>query len=131
MKFSKWIGIAGVLLVFVAAFLPWIWIPSMNITVTGMQAQGTNFGKPALLNMLVSLVAAILFYAPTVMAKRANIFFCAFNLAWTIRNYIIVSTCRGGECPEKRFGLYLLIAASVIMIAAALFPDIKLKEEEA
>lgn len=130
MKFSKWIGILGVLLVFVAAFLPWIWVPSVNITVTGVHAAGTNFGKPALLNMLVSAIAAILFYVPTVMAKRANLFFCAFNAAWTIRNYIIVSTCRGGECPEKRFGLYLLIMASLIMIAAALFPDIKLKEEE-
>lgn len=129
MRFSKWVGIFGVLLVIIAAFQPWVWIPSMNITVTGLHATGTNFGKPAMLNLFVSAIAAILFYVPTVMAKRANLFFCAFNMAWTIRNYIIVSTCRGGECPQKQIGLYLLIAASVIMIIAALFPDIKLKEE--
>lgn len=130
MKNSKWIGVAGVVLLFVAAFQPWITVVSKEITITGMDTAGTNFGKPALMNLIVSGMAAILFLLPAVMAKRANLFFCAFNLAWCIRNFIIVSTCRAGECPEKRFGLYLLLAASVIITIASLLPDNKIKEQQ-
>ena len=128
MKYSKWIGLLGVALLVVAAYQPWVWIASKNITVYGMRATGTNFGRPALLNLFVGAFAAICFVMNSVMAKRINLFFCAFNVAWTIRNFIIVSTCRAGECPEKKLGLYLLIAASIIMMVAALLPDSKLKD---
>ena len=128
MKYSKWLGIGAVGLLIVAAFLPWIFVPSKNITISGLSAAGTNFGKPAMMNIIVSVVAALFFLVHSVMAKRANLFFCAFNMAWSIRNYIIVSTCRAGECPEKLIGLNLLMIASIIMVLAAMFPDVKLKE---
>ena len=130
MKYSKWIGLIGIALLVVAAYQPWAWIASKNITVSGMHASGTNFGRPALLNLFVSCFAAICFIVHSVLAKRANLFLCAFNVAWTIRNFIIVSMCRAGDCPEKKLGLYLLITASAIMMLAALFPDVKLKEEK-
>ena len=130
MKYSKWVGLLGVALLVVAAYQPWVWVASKNITISGMHATGTNFGRPALLNLIVSGFAATCFIMNSVMAKRANLFFCAFNLAWTVRNFIIVSICRGGECPEKKLGLYILLAASVIMMIAALLPDLKLKEEK-
>ena len=128
MKYSKWLGIFAVVLLIVAAFQPWIVVPSKNITISGLSTRGTNFGKPALLNVFLSCISVIFFLVQSVMAKRANLFFCAFNLAWSIRNFIIVSTCRAGECPEKQIGLYLLMTASVLMVVAALFPDVKLKE---
>lgn len=94
-----------------------------------MNTAGTNFGKPALMNLFMSGIAAILFLVPSLMAKRANLFFCAFNIAWGFRNFIIVSTCRAGECPEKQVGFYVYFLASVLMMLAAFLPDIKLKEE--
>ena len=129
MKNSKWVGILGVLMLYAAAYQPWITVLSRGITITGMNTTGTNFGKPALMNLIVSGIAAIFFLYSSVMAKRANLFFCAFNFAWCIRNFIIVSTCRAGECPEKRFGLYLLMISGFIIMIASLFPDIKLKPE--
>lgn len=129
MKYSKWYGLTGVLLVIIAAFQPWIVVASKNIVVTGLQTTGTNFGKPALLNVISAVIAAIFFVVPSVMAKRINLFFCSFNLAWSFRNFVILSTCRAGECPEKKFGLYLLVVASLLMIIAALLPDVKLKED--
>lgn len=130
MKYSKWIGVFGVALMFTAAFQPWIWIASKNITVSGMATPGTNFGKPALMNFYLSAIALICYLVPAVMAKRANLFFCAFNVAWCLRNFIIVGMCRAGECPEKRVGLYLYFASSIIMMLAAFLPDVKLKEPE-
>lgn len=127
MKNSKWVGIFGVVLLFTAAYQPWITVISKSITITGMNTQGTTFGKPALMNLITSGIATIFFLYSSVMAKRANLFFCAFNFAWCIRNFIIVSTCRAGECPEKRFGLYLLMISGFIIMMASLFPDLKIK----
>lgn len=130
MKYSKWLGVFSVVLLIIAAYQPWIIVPSKNLAISGLSTTGTNFGKPALLNVIISCICVVFFLAPFVMAKRANLFFCAFNLAWSIRNYIIVSTCRAGECPEKHIGLYLLMAASVLMVIAALVPDVKLRQRE-
>lgn len=129
MKYSKWVGIFGVVLLYIAAYQPWITVVSKNITITGMNTAGTNFGKPALMNLIVSGISAVFLLYSSVMAKRANIFFCAFNIAWGIRNYVLISMCRGGECPERKFGLYLLMLSAVIIMLASLFPDIKIKAE--
>lgn len=128
MKYSKWIGLLSVVLLVIACLLPWVEIVSRNIIVTGLRAEGTHFGKPGFMNLIMSGFAAIFFLIPTVGAKRANLFFCAFNLAWAIRNYIIVSTCHGGECPVQKIGLYLLMLAALLMVIAAMFPDMKLKD---
>lgn len=128
MKHSKWIGIFGVILLIIAAYQPWIYIVSKDFTISGMHTKGTNFGRPALMNIYMAALATIFYLVPTIMAKRANIFVCAFGLAWALRNFIIISTCRAGECPEKQYGLYLYCAATVIMMVAAFSPDLKLKE---
>ncbi len=130
MKYSKWLGLLAVALLVIAAFQPWVVVASKNITISGLHAEGTNFGRPALLNILISIIAAILFVLPVVTAKRANLFVCGLNFAWSMRNFIILSTCRAGECPEKKMGLYLLMIASALMVFAALFPDVKLKEKD-
>jgi len=130
MKYSKWIGILAVAVLIVASFQPWVYVVSKDLTITGLHTEGTNFGRPALLNIIMSCIAAVFFMVPRLMAKRANIFFCAFNLAWAFRNFLLISMCRGGECPQKQTGIYMLLIAAVIIMLAALFPDIKLKEEK-
>ena len=130
MKYSKWIGVLAFVMLVVVSYQPWVYIASKQITVTGLDATGTNFGKPALLSLVLGVIAVLLFLLPYMGAKRANLFFCALSLAWAIRNFIILSTCRQGDCPQKQAGLYLMLAASVIMLVACLFPDVKLKKAE-
>ena len=129
MKYSKWIGLFAVLLLIFASFQPWIAIPARQLTITGMDTTGTNFGKPALVNIIISAIAAIFFLVRPVMAKRANVFFCTLNIAWAVRNFILLSICRAGECPEKKISLYLVLIASVIMLVASLFPDVTIGPE--
>lgn len=128
MKYSKWIGFAGIILLIIACRMSWVVIISKNITVTGLEAAGTNYGKPGLMNIIMGCLAMVFFLLPKVWAKRANLFVCAFNAAWAVRNYILVSACYMGECPVKQTGLYLLLVASVVMLVAALFPRLELKE---
>ena len=122
MKYSKWIGVFGFVLLAVVAYQPWIYVASKQITVTGMHSAGTNFGRPALMNFFLGSIATVLFLLPYTTAKRANLFFCALNLAWSARNFVVLATCREGDCPDKQAGLYLMLIASILMLAASLFP---------
>ncbi len=131
MKYSTWIGLGAAITVLLVCYLPWVYVPSVKLEIAGMFASGKhNFGKPGLINIVCSTGAGILFLLPLVWAKRTNIFFCGFNVAWAIRNYIMLSRCYGGECPEKRIGLYLLVAAAALMLLMSFLPDMQIKEEK-
>jgi len=130
MRYMKWVGLFAVILLIVSCFLPWVIIPSKNIVVSGIDSTGTNFGKPGYTHFLLSFFFIIFHFIPRLWAKRSNLLVVALNIAWAIRNYFIISMCREGDCPEKQLGLWLVLLASVLILVAALFPDIKLKEEK-
>jgi len=126
----KWVGLVAVILLVVSCFLPWVSIISKNIVVSGIDSTGTNFGKPGYTHFVLSVFFIIFHFIPKLWAKRTNLLVVALNIAWAIRNYFIISMCREGECPEKQIGLWLVMFASVLMLIAALFPDVQLKEEK-
>ncbi|MGV3765841.1 MAG: hypothetical protein ACO1NW_06925 [Chitinophagaceae bacterium] len=130
MKYSTQTGILAALLMIVSVFLPWIYIASKDITVTGLYAEGTNYGKPAYMNLVFTVAAVAFFLIPRVWAKRFNPFLCAANLAWSIRNLLILNVCYAGECPELKLGIILAQVASAGMLIASLFPGMKLPEEK-
>jgi hypothetical protein len=99
-------------------------IASKNIVVSGVESTGTNFGKPGYTHFVLSFFFIIFHFIPRLWAKRSNLLVVALNIAWAIRNYFIISMCREGECPEKQIGLWLVLLASVLILVAALFPDI-------
>ena len=125
----KWIGLVAVILLVVSCFLPWVIIISKNIVVSGVDSTGTNFGKPGYTHFVLSFFFIIFHFIPKLWAKRVNLLIVALNIAWAIRNFFIISMCREGECPEKQIGLWLVMLASALMLVAALFPDVRLKEE--
>jgi len=127
MKYSQLIGIIAAIVVIVVCHFPWTFIESKNLTIYGMYAPDTNFGKPGLMNIIVSAFSIILFAVPRLWAKRTNLFVTMFNLAWSIRNYILVATCLMGECPVKKPALYLLVIFSVVMMLMAFSPKLTIK----
>jgi len=126
MRWMKWTGIAAALLLIISCFSTWVIITSKNIVISGVDATGTNFGKPGYFNLLMTFFFIVFTLIPRIWAKRVNLLVTAMNSAWAIRNYFIISACQGGDCPEKHTGLYLLLIASLLMLISSLFPDIKL-----
>lgn len=126
----KWFGLAAVLLLLVACFFPWVTIDSRDIIVSGINAKGTTFGKPGYSHLLLGTIFLIFHLLPFVWAKRANLIVASLNVAWAIRNYFVITTCRGGECPDKKLALYLVLIASVLMLIASLFPSVRMPEED-
>ena len=129
MKYSQQIGGVLALLIILTCFFPWSYIPSLDIVISGMQTTGTKFGKPGILHIFFSSVAFILFLIPRVWSKRTNIFVAAINLAWALKNFMLYSMCSAGDCQEKRFGIYLLLLFSLLMMIMVLLPKIKVKEK--
>lgn len=129
MRWMKWTGLAAASVLIFSCFSTWVIISSKNITVSGVDALGIGFGRPGYLHIFFSFFFILLAFIPKTWAKRSNLLVTAFNLAWAIRNYFMISACSGGECPDKHPGIYLVVAASVLMMIAALFPDIKLPEQ--
>ena len=128
MKHSQLIGIIAVFALIGICFMPWTFIASQSITVTGFSSAGTSFGKPGYLNVVLSVVCLIFFIIPKIWAKRTNVFIAAINLAWAFRNYLLLSSCLLGECPEKKTGLYLLLLAAGIIQVMALLPKMNIEE---
>jgi len=132
MKYSQHIGVLAVLALAVVAFLPWAYISDGNtaINVTGLHAEGTNFGKPALFSLILGFVCVIFFVIPKIWAKRTNVFVSVLVLAWSIKNYIIISACLAGNCPQKQVGLYLQVLFSFVVLLMTLLPKIAIPEEK-
>jgi hypothetical protein len=124
---SKHIGLVAGLLLIIACYMPWVLIHSRDLVITGMQAAGTSYGKPGLLHLIL-----LVFYFPFTLtnklwAKRMNLLVVALNLSWMLRNFLIIGICRGGECPDKQVGFYLVSVACFLMLLTALFPSVSKK----
>jgi len=130
MRLMKWIGFAAAVLLIVSCFFPWVIIESKNITISGIDATGTSYGKPGYFHLLMGFIFLLFNFIPRVWAKRSNLFVVAMNFAWALRNYFTITSCEGGNCPIKKTGIYMLLLASVLMLGAAVFPDIKLPGEK-
>jgi len=126
----KWIGPAAAVLLIYSCFSPWVFIESRHITVSGIDATGTNFGKPGYFHFVMVFFFLLFSFIRKVGAKRANLLVTALNLGWAIKNYFTITACMGGDCPVKETGIFLMLLASALMMLAALFPDMKLPEKK-
>ena len=128
MKYSQPIGIVAALTMMAVCFLPWTFIASQQITVSGFQATGTNFGKPGLFNFTMCVIMVAMFAVPAIWSKRTNVFIAALNLAWAFRNYLLVSACMMGECPERKPALFALLGLAIVLQIMALLPKLDMQK---
>lgn len=113
------------------AFMPWIYIPSVQATITGFGSETQKlFGKPALMNVYLMVPITLFFLLPVAWVKRINPFLGAINFAWAIRNLLLLSTCRNGECPERMWWLYFYVFAAFIVLVMTVLPEMKIKSSK-
>ena len=126
----KWVGLLAALALVIACFFPWVFIESKNITVTGIESTGTSFGKPGFFHLVMVVFYIAFNFTPRIWAKRMNLLVVALNIGWAARNYFLISACAGGECPEKRVALYVVLVSSILMLIAALLPKMEVQKME-
>src|SRR5919206_3973520 len=116
MQIFKWLGVVAALVLLVACHYPWVTIESKNIVVSGVSAVGTTFGKPGYFHIIVIALYLPLLLINRLWSKRINLFLSGLNIGWAFRNFILISTCQGGECPVKHPALYITVIASIFML---------------
>jgi hypothetical protein len=103
-----------------ACFFPWLNIESKHFVITGMNTTGTRFGKPGVLHIFLTVLILIFLVINRGWAQKAAVFFSAFNIAWAIRNYTLLSACQMGDCPVKLTAIYLLIPLTILLLFCCL-----------
>ena len=130
MKHYKKIGWLACLLLLVSCFIPWTYYADINKNFSGFFSEQNVYGKPGIFFVFVATVSAILIFIDGITAKRMHIFLCALNIGYLIRTYILFASCYNAYCPEKKFGMYLLIFSCILLLIVSVFPDTKLAEKK-
>jgi len=127
--YSKWIAVAASILLIISCFMPWAYYPDIDKVFTGFFSEKNLYRKPGKWLIVMSVLSIFCHLLPQVFFKRVNLLLMALNLAYAIKSYIIFAACYHGFCPEKRPGIYLMLIASILMMATAVFPSGKVKVE--
>ena len=131
MKYSQYIGIVVAIALVVICTLPWVYIPSLQIYLMGINGKASaelNFGSQIKSHGFLATIMIICFFVSKIWSKRLNVFLGAVNLSWAFKNFLIFTMCRGGECPEKQPAIYLLVVFAAIMFIMTLLPKLDVKK---
>jgi len=125
LKILKWFGIAACTLLIVACFLPWTYHADINKTFTGFFSYQNHYGKPGKFISACAVISAVLILLKKIWAKRVHLFLAALTVGYAIKTYILFTSCYEAYCPDKKTGIYLMMGCCVVILIAAIFPDMK------
>lgn len=130
MKYSKWIGIVACLALVAICFMPWTYHADIGKTFTGFFSEKNAYGRPGKFFIFFCSFFILMSVINKVWARRVNLFMAAIMVAYAIKTYILYASCYNAYCPEKQVGIYLLIVCNLLILATAIFPDMKLESKE-
>lgn len=128
MKHSQTIGVILCLALFFFSTQPLVFIESQQWIITGWKTANSNFGQPGKFFAYIGGMSLILFILPFLWAKRFNMIMGALLVAWSFRNFLILSTCQMGECPQKQWALYACVIVSCGILIMTFLPKIKISK---
>jgi hypothetical protein len=130
-KYLHYLGIIACITLIVSCFLPWGFYADINQEFTGFYSYKNQYGRPGKLMTIMAVMMLIFMLLPKIWAKRTNLFLGALLVAYAVKSYVLYSSCYNNYCPEKKFGLYLMLGCTVIMLIASIFPNMRLVEKKA
>src|SRR5688572_33125803 len=112
-RIAFYTGIAACIGIIIACFMPWTHYNSINETFTGFRVtkfpSGTTYGKAGYIISTLAVIILILFIIPQNWAKKVNLFFAGFLVAYSIRTYIIFTSSLFKGEVETYAGMYLVL----------------------
>jgi hypothetical protein len=127
-KHSHLISIAAYGLLVAACFMPWTYHADLGKHFTGFFSEANTYGKPAKFLLSLGGACALFSLLPMLWGKRAGLFLAGLNLAYAIKTFLVYGSCYRGYCPEKKAGLYLMLASTAVLLLASMFPKGILKD---
>ncbi|MDB5278706.1 MAG: hypothetical protein JWR61_3661 [Ferruginibacter sp.] len=130
------VGLAACILLVIACFLPWTYYADPHITneaqrtFTGFFTFQNQYGKPGKLLSFIAIIVFGFMLLPKLWAKRANLFIAALGVGYAIKTYILFTSCYNAYCPEKKAGIFLMMACVILLLLASAFPNVKMEQEK-
>jgi hypothetical protein len=128
MQSIRWLSILTAAIIIIACFFTWVSVEEKNFFVGGFYSSSNNrFGEPGILHVAFCAIYILFVSLKKIWSIRTAFFVAALNIAWAIRNFVVLSTCSGGVCPEKHTALYVILIGSVLLIVLTSFIRVKAK----
>jgi hypothetical protein len=125
LKYSATTGIVAALLLIVFCFFPWAFYPDLQENFTGFYSSQNHYGKPGKAIVFFAVFSIVLFMIPKVWAKWVNQAVGVILFAYTIKTYILFSSCYNTICPQIKFALPGILAAAFIVLVCSLLSKVK------
>ena len=129
-KILQWFGVLACVALIVSCFLPWAFYADINQVFTGLYSYKNEYGRPGMLFIPIAALAMLFILLPKLWAKRINMFLCALLVGYSIKTYVMFTSCYNAYCPQKLSGIYIMLASTVVMLFAAIFPSLKINKGE-
>lgn len=110
--------------------MPWTYYADINKTFTGFFSENNAYGKPGKFLIVFAIASCVLILVSRLWAKRAHIFLSALFAGYAIKTYILFTSCYNAYCPEKKYGIYLMILSCFSILIVAIFPGMKIVKEK-
>ena len=129
-KYLHWIGLAACITLIISCFIPWTYYADLNKSFTGFFSEHNEYGKPGMFLVPLTIIFFMLMWIPKVWAKRTNLFLGAIIISYGIKSYVLFTSCYNAYCPEKQAGIFIMLLSTIVIMLAAIFPHVELKEEK-
>ena len=127
--YSKYLSLLSFLVIVVACFMPWTYHADINQNFTGFYSEKNIYGKPAKLILIFAGITTLCAFLNVLWIKRTSLLVGGLSVAYAIKNFLLFGSCYLGYCPEKKIGLYLMLASSIMIFLMSLFPEGKIKNK--
>lgn len=128
MQSIRWLSVLTALVIITACFFTWVSLEDKNFFVGGFtSSDNSKFGQPGILHVSFCSVIILFLLLNKLWSIRTAFFIAAFNVAWAVRNYVVISACSGGVCPEKHTGLYTILVGSILLLILTPFIQVRTK----
>ena len=125
MKYYKITGWCASALLIASCFMPWAYYADIHKNFTGFFSEQNAYGRPGIFFCFFAAISILLISLNKIWAKRTHIFFAALNIGYLIKTYILFTSCYNAYCPEKKYGLYIVILSSAVLMLVSILPDMK------
>lgn len=105
-----------------ACTLPWAYYPDLGKHFTGFFSEQNRYGKPAYLLLTLGALSTLMAFLMPTSAKFTGLLAAGLNLAYAIKTIFSFGMCYLAICPEKKFGIWLMLLSASLLLLAAMFP---------
>jgi hypothetical protein len=126
---SKYLSLLSFLVILIACFMPWTYHADINQNFNGFYSEKNIYGKPAKLILIFAGITTLCAFLNVLWIKRTALLVGGLSVAYAIKNFLLFGSCYLGYCPEKKIGLYLMLASSIMIFVMSLFPEGKVNNK--